>query len=336
MRRVAPHQLLIILACLGMANAAAAETVQSRREIFERARVQIQHEEWDSARTLLLQLWRERSTYDVALQLGQVEYNLGLHRDAAAHIAEGLVMLPPREPLETGERSRQILSLCRERLGTLQLEVENKAAEVLVDGQVVGTAPLATDLFVLPGTHQFAVRLPGHRAETWAQGFVAGQTESRRVKLTALERSGVLLTTPTGTQPSHTTLERSLAPLVAGGVIAVVGLSTGVAMQLMRSSRESEADRIRDRVGPSGCASPSANQSDCDRLVALSADYDAYGRIELLSFLLGGAALIGTGAYFLATRHDPVAPSNARKATPLAWNASLSPRHSHVALAVAF
>lgn len=98
----------------------------------------------------------------------------------------------------------------------------------------------------------------------------------------------------------------SYAPLVVGGLLTVVGAATGLGMHVLRNSSQRESSEIRNRLGRAGCASVEAasTSADCDRLVTLAAEYDAYGKLELVGFLVSGASLLATGAYYLSVHSE--------------------------------
>ncbi len=330
--------LAVTLATIMVPRAARADDEQTRRQTFEQARTAMQAGRWEEARSSYLQLWNDRHTYDVALQLGQAEYNLKRMRDAAEHLAYGLMLLPPREKPETAERSRQILALSKQQVGALDLRVKNKGADVIVDGKLVAEAPLVTEVFVDPGEHRFEVRLDGHASEAFTVQIDAGQTKTRSVELKTLVANDAArqpATTLGHSRPKHkprTTPEpaeplshASWAPVVAGGIVAIVGLSAGIGFQLVRTARADENLRIRRSLdNPNRCNNPGTYVGDCNRLTELASDYDSFGQLELISFLVGGAALIGTGTYFLVARPDKGRQSSQAHVGPVRFNGHLA------------
>jgi hypothetical protein len=339
MRNTARTALLSLLLALLMApRAARADDEQTRRQTFEQARSAMQAGRWEEARSSYLQLWNDRHTYDVALQLGQAEYNLKRMRDAAEHLAYGLMLLPPREKPETAERSRQILALSKQQVGALDLRVKNKGADVIVDSKLVAESPLVTEVFVDPGEHRFEVRLDGHASEAFTIQIEAGQTKSRAVELKPLVASdGTRQTAPpleqpqpkrpskASAEPPRTESHASWAPVVAGGIVAIAGLSAGIGFQLVRSARQDESDRIRSSLvrANANCNLPGESAGDCNRLSELASDYDSFGRLELISLVVGGAALVGTGTYFLLARPDKDRPTAQGHLGPLRFDAHL-------------
>ncbi|HEY5957176.1 MAG TPA: PEGA domain-containing protein, partial [Polyangiaceae bacterium] len=319
---------------------AHADDEQARRQTYEQAREAILAGRWEDARSLFHDLWKSRRTYDVALQLGQAEYNLKRYRDAAEHLAFGLMLLPPREKAATAERSQQLLTRCKQEVGAIDLRIKNKGADVLVDGQIVAESPLVTEVFVDPGTHSVAVRLSGHQTASFTIQVEAGEILARAVELRPLVAASTAdpsITPPGPAQakgppspaapsppPSLPSHDASWLPVVAGGALAIAGISSGIGFHLVRGARKDESMRIRDDV-PGGCVSPTADAaSTCHRLREIASDYDRYGRLELVSFILGGAALLGSGTYFMLYRPDLNGQTTSARRRPLRFDADIT------------
>jgi hypothetical protein len=336
MYKTARNALIVIL--LGnttVTRVAHANDEQSRRQIYEQAREAIQSGRWEEARSLFQELWNSRRTYDVALQLGQAEYNLKRYRDAAEHLAFGLMLLPPREKAATAERSQQLLNRCKQEVGAIDLRIKNKGADVLVDGQTVAESPLVTEIFVEPGMHSVSVQLGGHHPTSFTIQLAAGETQRRTVELKPLSATTGEPSTasrdaqtdrpePIDSPPALPTHHASWVPVVVGGALALAGISTGLGFQLVRNARHDESQRMRADLQGS-CATPTASNADtCRRLYEIASDYDRYGRVELGSLVLGGAALLGTGAYFLIARPDQATAATEARRGPLRFGADIT------------
>lgn len=287
---------------------------EKRRQTFDLALRELEAQNWQKARELFAQLWMSKPSYDVALNLGLAEYNLGSYREAAEYLAYGLENLPPREKPEMAARAEQILELCRRRLGTLKLELANDAAEVLVDDRVVPPVARVADLFVMPGTHRFEVRLPGFEPERWTLSLRAGERQRRSVVL--LPERGpdgappLVSASAPGAAPtasanaSERGVFRGWTPVAVGGAITVLGAGAGLVLQWLRDGQSEEAETLRRKVGDGGCYGAAAISSDCVALRDANRSYDLYGRFELGSFVLSGFALVGTATYFFVVRPD--------------------------------
>lgn len=328
---------------------ARADDDQARRQVYEQARDAFQAQQWEQARAFYGQLWNERHTYDVALQLGLTEFNLKRLRDAAEHLAYGLMLLPPREKAETAERAEQILGLCKLEVGTVDLRVKNKGADVFVDGAFVTSAPLVTEIFVEPGEHAFEVRLEGHAPEAFTLMLDAGQATARVVELKPLvaqNAAAPATPTPTRSVASPTKLPTSApvatshaswTPILASGLLTIVGVSAGVGFQLVRNAREDESERIRADLSRNQCAGSSPGLPDgCDRLKELAADFDRYGRFELASFIVGGLALIGGSTYFVLARPDRAKPPTWANWGPLRFRSDITTHRGQIMVSADF
>lgn len=300
---------------------ARADDDATRSRLFDEALTAAQAGRWEEALIVYERLWNERHTYDVALLLGQAEYNLKRYRAAAEHLSYGLKYLPASGSPQVAERSRQILDLCKEEVGTLDLQIKNKGAEVLVDGEVIAEAPLVAPVFVNPGEHRFEVRLAGHAPVTFAMALAANQSKSRSVELKPLvppqarpaepPPATTVISGPPAPPESHA----SWTPVIVGGIVTLAGLSSGVAFEFARQAADDRATKVREGLitklqSKNPCHDPAKEAvSECNRILDGLQDYDRYGRVELVSFIVSGAALIGTGAYFFLARPDQASPA---------------------------
>lgn len=314
-------------------SAAWADDDATRSRLFDEALNAAQAGRWEEAHVVYERLWSDRRTYDVALLLGQAEYNLKRYRAAAEHLSYGLKALPASGSPQVAERSRQILDLCKDEVGTLELQVKNKGAEVLVDGSVVAEAPLITPVFVEPGEHRVDVRLAGHAPESFTIALGAKQSKSRSVELKPLvaEPSPVKAAPPAAAAlsepPAAPESHASWTPVVAGGLVALAGVSAGVAFEFARQSADDRATKVRNGLiqkvhSPYPCANATKElANECDRVLDGLEDYDRYGRMELASFIVSAAALIGTGTYFFVARPDRSSAAQAASLGPVRLDA---------------
>jgi hypothetical protein len=80
-----------------------------------------------------------------------------LYRDAAEHLAYFLRNQPGGWP--PAEPAKKMYADAVAKTGSIQVTVDMTEAEVVVDGAVVGKAPLADPVFVEPGRHEVEARL---------------------------------------------------------------------------------------------------------------------------------------------------------------------------------
>ena len=75
--------------------ATAADSPESEQARYREAHRAIAKKDWTAARELLLPLWADSPTYDVASSLALVEYQLGDYPMAARHLAFALEHVAP-------------------------------------------------------------------------------------------------------------------------------------------------------------------------------------------------------------------------------------------------
>src|SRR5690606_1389230 len=115
------------------------------------------------AEAALESAWELNPTFDVAYNLGNTKYQLKKHREAAQHLSFALRNWPLLKSVaKLKPTAEQRLAESRAQVGAVTVAASAVGAEVLVDGQVVGRAPLEGELFVEPGEHQVEARLQGY------------------------------------------------------------------------------------------------------------------------------------------------------------------------------
>src|SRR5262249_41965137 len=128
--------------------------------------------------------WRVQQHWQIAGSLGHAEVALGRYRDAAEHLA--LFLRETHDAASVDPRERAALArdfeAARARAGTVDVSAP-AGAELLVDGALVGTAPLGAPLFVEPGKHFFDARLAGYRAHVEVRELAPGASADVAVRL---------------------------------------------------------------------------------------------------------------------------------------------------------
>jgi len=295
-----------------IAAAQASSTPATSAQVqYRKAHEAINAKNWNEARRLLLDLWTRSETYDVAASLGQVEYWLKNYASGARYLTFALRNLPPAEKPEMIEQLQAALDELKTKLGTVKVLVNESGAEVRVDGEVVGTSPLSTNVYVDPGTHRFEARLANSSAEskldaTAGQGYV--------VELTLQAVSSTATPGPEAPQEGAATVEpgpsdtaadgKSPIPAYIAGGVAVLGLSSGIAFSIMAGNTTDRIESLQARVGQGGC-SGTTKSSACEELVDEVENRDAQRNIAYASFAVAGAAALGGVVYLLWPSASP-------------------------------
>ncbi|HWA75909.1 MAG TPA: hypothetical protein VG937_26410 [Polyangiaceae bacterium] len=235
---------------------------------YRAAHAAMQRGNWAEARTLLLALWERSKSYDVAASLAQVEHAQGNDVLAARYLTFALSHLAPKERPETLARYRAALSELEAQIGRIEVNVNQPAAEIRLDGAPVGMSPLPHPIFVDPGPHTIEAQASGVSASK--------QVELSKGELLTVELS---LAKPAPAPPPETIAtpgpavpsddrspeaHRSLLPVYAAGGLAVVGAAVAVGFGLAADSDETKANALKARLGESGCADSTASRSTCD------------------------------------------------------------------------
>lgn len=125
--------------------------------------------------------------YRVLGNLGFIEVELGMMRDAAEHLFRCKLNFPSDvdnklKPLH--DEVDRLFEKARMEVGALELSLHFQGesarsideAEVLIDGKTAGRTPLPSKVFVEPGSHIVAVRLRGHPEVSKTVQAVKGQS----------------------------------------------------------------------------------------------------------------------------------------------------------------
>lgn len=294
--RTHTERVLALALALAVALPAGAATAQEEASMafsnlpmtrYRKAHAAMQRNDWQGARTVLLELWNKSKSYDVAASLAQVEHALGNDVSAARYLSFAVAHLAPKERPETLARYRAALDELEERVGQLQVSVNREAAEVRVDGTLIGLSPIPSTVFVEPGEHTVEARSKdgaatnrievARGASVMVELFLAkpapeplaAPTPSRATS-PALVANPVLVAAPalSATTPPALAQEqatsRSAIPVFVGGGVTLVGVGMAIGFGLAANSDEAKARALQTRLGPNGCTSGDATRSACD------------------------------------------------------------------------
>ena len=159
----------------GGASSALSLEEDRRRTLYQQGKEAIKAQRWVDAKTKLSDAWTIRPSYDVALSLSQAEYNLEHFAESAQYLAYYFRNVSAKENENNLANAKQAFEAAKAKVGSIAVAAP-RGAEILVDGKVVGTAPMDTDAFVNPGKRVFEARLGEAKAQQEVQA-VAGQEQ---------------------------------------------------------------------------------------------------------------------------------------------------------------
>jgi hypothetical protein len=158
-------------------------TLTMARERFKEGVGYFDKKDFAKARVAFLQAYALKKHPAVLLNLAQSELRSGHEADAAKHFAQYL-----REHKEASDAERQGaetgLTAAKALVAEVVLSVDTTGAEVYVDGDLEGQAPLPGSVYLAPGAHEIQASKEGKRANTQVNA-AAGQSSNVSLKLVA-------------------------------------------------------------------------------------------------------------------------------------------------------
>src|SRR5262249_46401704 len=127
------------------------------------------------------QAWSAYHHYQIAGALGECDFQSKHYRDAAEHLA--YAMLEPAGQAPSGERERpeKLLKDAEAKVVALRIQVEPIGAEVLVNGRVVGKAPINGVVYAEAGSVLVEAKQDGY--ESHSDKVEAAEGASRDVAI---------------------------------------------------------------------------------------------------------------------------------------------------------
>jgi hypothetical protein len=334
---------LLVLAVAGIPCVAAAAQVDSDREqaivhfnagneAFSRGNT---HEAYREYRTA----WQLNRAFDIACNLGRAEAELGKLTESAQHLTYCLDNFSASpQPHVRGARQKyaELFATVKAQVSSLKLTVEPDGAEVRVDGEPVGTTPLARHVYLTPGTHRIEVRMPGYRDLRWDVPAAAGETRELSLRLERLSANmdepaqdsyhpvevvqGPELGNDAPVNPARGNAKRIV--LVTGSALTLVSAGVGVGFYLHASQLDDEARALRKSIQQQAPGEPvqcGAGQPEACARLADTVDRRERARdISRVGFVAMGAFALGSVAAWLLWPTPP-----ARSATTSTLRAEL-------------
>jgi hypothetical protein len=247
-----------------------------------------------------------KRSYDIAGNLGSIEFELGMMRDAAEHLSYCQQNFPVVRDADQTEKLKVVESLlaqARAQVFGVRIRVTDsdgldlEGAEVLVDNKVIGRAPLVDEVFVDPGSRVISARQPGHREASKQIQAEKGRSASVTLVLPSAARS---LNATSDT--SAASAKKRIVLLAAGAGLAAAGIGAGVGFHLASNAKSGDAQatwsQLRDEKGAGACLS-SENASRCEELKRAYDGKELFRGVAIGGYVAGGVLAVGTLAYAL-------------------------------------
>ncbi|WP_437297714.1 PEGA domain-containing protein [Sorangium sp. So ce426] len=305
----------------GTGPASGADAAKRAEALVDKAKSLYLEGKYQEAEAALLVAWELNPTFDVAYNLGNTEYKLQKHREAAQYLSFALRNWPLLKAVaKLKPRAEQWLAESRAQVGALTVSVTVAGAEVLVDGKNVGRAPLEGEVFVDPGEHRVEARHPDYEPASQTVGVAKGGTAEVKLAITpvkAAPQASAGVKTDGGTngsfvgagapvtgQPPAGPVElppkKNWVPVIALGAASAVGLGVGIAMTVARNSAHDDARSKGEVILSAGgqCATPAAAfVKPCEELQSIGSRGATLGDAARVAYIASGALAIAAVTY---------------------------------------
>lgn len=276
-------------------GASQAADVASVSQLYNQGVDAAKKNDWPKAYESFLAAWKIKEHYQIAANLGRAEIKMGKHRDAVEHLA---YFLREAQGVSADDRKKaqDLLTEAKHHVGTLIIKVNRPGAEVLVDGQAVGVAPLSREIYLDPGTHTLEARMGAENTEKVPVELSGGQ--SRQVGLwfgrapvaEEQERKPAVNNAQPVTEESSTGTRKALIGVGIGLSVVALGIG-GVATGL---SFAEASDRDEACNPPGQPAKEDCTREDWDKF---ETSRTRMADVAIGGFVTGGLLLGATVAY---------------------------------------
>jgi hypothetical protein len=256
--------------------------------------------------------WTLRQSYLVACNLGSVELRHGSVREAAEFLAICLRTWPHTITPEEKKRREGFendLKKARSHVASLRIVTTESGATIQLDDVRLGLSPLPGEVFAMPGEHTISAELEGHERATAKIHVKEG--ESVEVPITLLPKPAPraqstpppLAPLAQKAPPPPPSPAPSMALVVGGASLGVVGVSLGAGLFVARSEAKQDAlERWRAlRFYHQDCA-PGTSDPVCESYLSIEQGRAIMKGAAITSFVGAGLALAATAAYALFPR----------------------------------
>jgi tetratricopeptide (TPR) repeat protein len=258
--------------------------------------------------------WDLKKSYDIAANLGNVEYQLGMPRDAAEHLSFSVRNAAVSVTSDRLDAIKKLLDQARALVGGAVVKVSLDGADILIDGELVGRSPVADEIFVDPGPRTIEARLPGYEPAKQTVEFARAksQTITLTLKPAVIPKSEGTVSPPssaTAIPTSPPAPRKSLIPVGVGAGVAAAGLGLGVASVFMSNKRSADADKLYGEIAGKPVNASACTESPlpdkCAKLNRAYMDEGLFRNLAIVGFATAGVATLATITYALIPASSP-------------------------------
>jgi PEGA domain len=272
--------------------------------LYDEGVVAFRKSKWAEARAAFLAAWALKQHWQIAANLADCEMQLGRFIEAAEHAA----YYAKNAPADRRDRANKLLTDASAKIATVTIDVQPEGAEILVDGQTIGRAPLSGPAFLEPGARTITARVPGRPDAVRALTLVAGKDDKVLLQVDAPAVKPPITPPPLS---SSSTSSRSLVPGIVIAGLGAAALATGIGFLVDAGSKGSTLDTMNQAVlkANHSCVAGAANFDDtCDAIHSMASSATTRNHVGIGLMAGAGVAAVGAIAYFLwpASKPSPV------------------------------
>lgn len=282
--------------------------------------VAVGRDRWDEACARYREAWTLMRHWQIALNLAEAEQRLGKYKDAIEHLS--FFLQSPEANARKGkdaeaERKQATawLAEARAKLGTLRFVDLPAGTVVEIDGENVGTAPLAEGVQLDPRSHEVEARL-GDKTARQTVEVVSGKIVNVTLRLQGPVKAPVGVgpgpvgpTVPRESgQGSARPFPTQMVVVVGGAGLAGVGIAASIGLLVASSDKVAAAEKVAKGLpGKTGDGSDircaGADRAVCDANRDLLRQSDELGNAGRVTLGVGVALAVGTAIFaFLGPR----------------------------------
>lgn len=274
-------------------------TTKEARARFQEGVARFDKGQYEAARAAFLQAYALRKHPAVLLNLAQSSLRSGRAMEGAKYFQQFLKEATNATPAQKADAEKGLVE-ARTKIGRLEISAP-VGAEISVDGNVVGMAPLSEPVDVEPGNHTVKARLNDGSTETKSATARAG--EKVPIQLTHSKEPAIAPTpvptpattppptpTPTPTpapveakpaepeRPPSSTFEvdtskksfrpKTMVPVYIGAGVAVAGAGTAIAFYMLKQDALDSAKRTARLIQSNGGNNATCAARDPGRFAA--------------------------------------------------------------------
>lgn len=259
--------------------------------------------------------WDLKKSYDIAANLGNIEYELGMPRDAAEHLAFSVRNAAVSVTPGRLDKIKKLLDQAKALVGAVVVKVSLDGADVLVDGEVVGRSPLTDELYVDPGPRVIEARLPGHETEKQMVDCTRSsmQTVSLTLKPVVIPpdvSSARPIPTSSARPPGGGGSRKLTLPVAIGAGVAAAGIGLGLTSTILSNARSADANLLHEQIAGKPENTSACNRTplstNCQNLHSAYTDVGSFRNLAIIGFATAGVAVLATATYALIPSPVPV------------------------------